>query len=509
MNKPTSVPFALFLSISCVLLALGATGALGAQASKEAPGKADDPNDKSTAPAAEKEATVVVAKIGDYVITKDELSEKLVQEIRPREGAPLDEAKPMTAEATLRQMVADKAMIMDGRKRGLQNDEMIHTSVEKFEHQQLVRMLLQKQLGGKVSVDESQVKQAMKANPKLTRERATMLLQKAVASRLVGQFYNELVEKFQMKKVEENFAKTAKIHQRLLERPAEPRRAGEYWIKNSQIRDELSEKEKDLVLTTYKGGRVTVKDWFRVLGDIVPPRRPIDLNTPKGVEKLLDQALRTPIFVAEARARGYHRDEKLREEVRKLEDQRVFYKAQEQKTKGIEEPTAEEIKACFEQNKEKFADGATVKVDQIWCKDLPTAERIKRQLDEGADFQKLKDEHSLQKVDPQPVSPRGEGLFWSELWKGDPNQILGPLRGFHGGGVKWRIVKVLEKTPSKEQPYSEQLAGRVKWAIMGRKRQKALDDYHRELLEEYPYEIFGDRIKGLDPLELAMKQDDE
>jgi hypothetical protein len=498
--------------MSCTLLILGTTGVLSAQASKaseEAAGKADDPNDKSAAPAAEKEPTVVVAKIGDYVITKDELSEKLVQAIRPREGAPLDEAKPVTAEKMLRQMVADKAMIMDGRKRGLQNDEMIRTSVEKFEHQQLMRLLLQNELGGKISVDESQVERAMKANPKLTRERATMLLQRAAATRLVGQFYDQLIKKFEMKKVEENFAETAKIHQRLLERPAEPRRAGEYWIKNSQIRDELSEKEKDLVLATYKGGRVTVKDWFRVLGDIVPPRRPTDLNTPKGVEKLLDQALRIPIFVAEARARGYHRDEKLREEVRKLEDQRVFYKAQEQKTKGIEEPTAEEIKACFEQNKEKFADGATVKVDQIWCKDLPTAESIKRKLDEGADFQALKDEHSLQKVEPHNASVRGEGLFWPELSKGDPNQILGPLKGFHGRGVKWRIVKVLEKTPAKEVEFSEQLADRVKWAIMSQKREKALDDYRKKLLEEYPHEIFGDRIKGLDPVELAMQHEDQ
>ncbi len=509
MNKPTSVPFALLLSVSCVLLILGTSGVLLAQASEASDKKADDPNDKSVAPVVEEKTTVVVAKIGDYVITKDELSEKLVQEIRPREGAPLDEAKPVTAEATLRQMVADKAMIMDGRKRGLQNDEMIHTSVEKFEHQKLVGMLLQKQLGGKVSVDESQVKLAMKANPKLTRERATMLLQRAVASRLVEQYYNELVKKFEMKKVEENFAETAKIHQRLLERPAEPRRASEYWIKNSQIREELSEKEKGLVLATYKGGRVTVKDWFRVLGDIVPPRRPTDLNTPEGVEKLLDQALRTPIFVAEARARGYHRDKTLREEVRKLEDQRVFYKAQEEKTKGIEEPTVEEIKACFEQNKEKFASGATLKVDQIWCKDLPTAESIKRKLDEGADFQKLKEEHSLQKVDPRNVSVRGEGLFWPELSKGDPNQVLGPLKGFHGQGVKWRIVKVIEKTPPQEVEYSDQLADRVKWALMSQKRQKALDDYRKKLLEEYPYEIFGDRIKGLDPVELAMKQEDQ
>ncbi len=512
MNKPTSVQLALILSVSCGLLTLGATRAWPTEAPKaleKAPGPADDPNDQPAVPTLEQKPVVVVAKIGDYVITKDELSQKLVQEIRPRQGDDLDEDKPVTAEATLRQMVAEKAMIMDGRKRGLQNDEMIRTSVERFEYQQLVRVLLQNQLGGKISVDESQVERAMKANPKLTRERANMLAQRAAATRLVEQFYSELVEKFQMKKVEENFAETAKIHQRLLERPTEPRRTGEYWIKNSQIRNELSEKEKDLVLATYKGGRFTVKDWFEVLGNIVPPRRPNDLSTPKGVEKLLDQGLRTPIFVAEARTRGYDRDEKLREEVRKLEDQRVFYKAQEERTKGIEEPTAEQIKAFYEQNKEKFADSATVKVDQIWCKDLPTAESIKRQLDEGADFQTLKDEHSLQKLDPHNVSPGGEGLFWADVWKGDPNQIIGPLRGFHGSGVRWRIVKVLEKKRPQEQSYSDQLANRVKWAIMGRQRQKALGDYHKELLEEYPYEIFSDRIKDLDPLEIAMKQEDQ
>ena len=111
---------------------------------------------------------------------------------------------------------------------------------------------------------------------------------------------------------------------------------------------------------------------------------------------------------------------------------------------------------------------------------------------------------------PQVVSSAGEGLFWAELWKAEPNQTVGPVRGFYGSGVKWRIVKVLEKTPAKAQPYSEQLG---QHASSGRcspnRQQQVLDEYQTELLKKYPHEIFSDRIKDLDPLEIATNREDK
>ena len=55
---------------------------------------------------------------------------------------------------------------------------------------------------------------------------------------LLEQFYKELLTKFHLKQVKENFAKASEIHERLLRNPAKPRK--EPWILNSQARDELT-----------------------------------------------------------------------------------------------------------------------------------------------------------------------------------------------------------------------------------------------------------------------------
>jgi len=128
-------------------------------------------------------------------------------------------------------------------------------------------------------------------------------------------------------------------------------------------------------------------------------------------------------------------------------------------------------------------------------------------LDEGADFQALKMDHSLQKnVEFYSASPGSEGIFWADLWKGEPNQVVGPVPGFYDDGVKWRVVKILEKTPPQAQPFSENLANSIKWLIYGEQRQIALRDYEKELLAKYPHEIFADRIDKLDPIEIAMNR---
>jgi hypothetical protein len=351
------------------------------------------------------------------------------------------------------------------------------------------------------------VDRLLNERPGLKRDQATLLAQRAAAQKIFNQFYGKLVERFHLQKARDRFATAAQIHQRLLLRPVEKRGPGEYWIKNSQVRTELSEKEKNLVLATYEGGQFTLKDWFQAICNVAPPRRPGDLGTPAGVEQLLDSALHLPILVAEAKMRGYEKDPKLRAEIRQREDVELLWKVQEEKLKAAPEPTAEQIKAYFEKNRERFGQAAKAKISQIWCENLQVAQEIKGALDKGEDFETLRKARSLQKQEePHHVSAIGEGIFWADLWKADPNQTIGPVRGFYGPGVKWRIVRILEKIPAKVQPYSEQLANSVKWALISEQRQRLLEEYQKELLAKYPHEVFADRIKNLDPLEIATNR---
>jgi hypothetical protein len=449
--------------------------------------------------------TVVVARIGDSVITKEELIQRLLQEIRPRDEEFTRQAEPVTAAGLLRRMVGEKAMSLEGRRRGYLQDEQIRPHLVQFEQQLLVRRLMEDVLDAEIPATDAEIDQVVKSNPKATREQAKMVVQRAKATRIMEQFYARLIEKRKLTIVRENLAKAAAIHQRLLLQPVIARGPGEYWIKNSQVIHDLSDDEKEMTLAAFDGGRFTLRDWFQALCNVAPPRRPRDLDKPEGVEKLLNNALRLPVLAAEARFRGFDKDVKLRSEVRRLEDQRLQYKTQEERMQEIREPTEDEIRAVFEKDPQRFATRATLKVDQIWCEDLETARKVKAMLADGADFPAVKKAHSLQKdIEVYTVYPGSEGLFWPDLWQGEPNEVLGPLRGFYDAGVKWRVVKILEKTPAQVQPWSEQLAGTIKWVLYGERRQQALREYEKELLAKYPHEVFSERIRDMDPLEIAM-----
>ncbi len=491
------------LSLLLAAFVLDAAGGTdrSVRAAEQTPAPVQDPNAQPA------EATIV-AKLGEYAITRAELEEQLVQEIRPRQEEDLADTGPVTAERVLRGILAEKAMSLEGRRLGYLNDEAIQSSIHQFEQQQLVGLLVNNYLReNPPATNAAEVERKLQETPKLSREQAVLLVQRPTAQRILDKFYNQLAAKYQLKKLPENFVEAARIYDRLLNRPAQPRGPGESWVKNAQVRNELSDQEKGLVLATYEGGRFTLKDWFEVICNIVPPRRPTDLGTPAGAEGLLDRAVRAPILMAEAKARGYDKDPKLRRDVRELEDRRLLYKVQEEKTKGIAEPNAAQIQAYFEKNKERFAERATLKVDQIWCVDQPTAQKLKGLLEEKGDFAALKKEHSLQKESqPHHASAVGEGPFWAELWKAEPNQIVGPIRGFYSDGVRWRIVKVLEKKPAQVQPYSPSQENRVKWAMLSEQRRNVLNAYQEELLAKYPPEIFRDAIAGMDPLEIATKR---
>ena len=163
------------------------------------------------------------------------------------------ESKPVTAEAVLRAMLAEKAMSLEGRTLGYLKDESIHPGLEQFEQQLLARMLLEPEFRDRVTAEPAEVDQAMKANPKWTREQATAMVAAGrgePAVRILLQGAGGQVPP------EEGSRATSRRRRRSMSgcctSPRSSAGQGEFWITNSQVSNELSEQEKKLVLATLR-----------------------------------------------------------------------------------------------------------------------------------------------------------------------------------------------------------------------------------------------------------------
>jgi hypothetical protein len=451
-------------------------------------------------PAAEE--STVVARIAYYTITREELVKRLMTELYPYDYDNYDaNAEPVDAKTVLMKMVAEKAMIIEARAQDYLKNDSISTSIKRFTERKLVNLLLERHIQGKINVTDDEITQKIQADSKLDKAQAKAMIERAKTNTMLDQYYSQIYSKSRVSKLSQNFPRVIQIHERLLHNPKQARRAS--WIQTSQVRDELTEEEKNIALAQYNSGKITVKDWFEALCDIAPPRRPRDLNTPQGVDQLLERALRMPLLVSEAKSLGLDRDKDLLKQVRDYEDRMLLSEAISAKRKELKEPTTEQIITYFGRNKESFGTSKSLKIDLIWFQDLKTAKQARAALDSGKDFEAVKQQFSLEKEGkPFSTHPSSEGLFWKDLWAGDPNQIIGPVKGFYRQGISWRIVKILEKVPGKEQPYSSNMEQQVKNRMMDEQFKALVAQYGKELLSKYPYQIYADKIKDIDPLNI-------
>lgn len=444
----------------------------------------------------------IVGLIADYVITRDEVEEQLLRELNPYDyGESAPSSEPITAAEVLIKLVADKAVMMEGRRNGVLETDMIYNAVKKFKDRQLINLLMQKEVSGRLTVTEAEIQEKMKADPKLDREKAEQAVKRAKANATATQYYADLYKKSNVTKATGNFTKASEIHQRLLLRPIVERKVN--FIRNHQIKDELSDVEKNMIMATFEGGKVTLKGWFMTIGEIAPPFRPRDLHTAQGVDKLLERTLRTPILVAEAIRQDMDKDEAMRKKVREYEDRNLLGNGRQAKGKEIADPNPDDIKTYFEKNSEHFADQRKLKVDQIWCANLKSAKEARAKLDDGTHFAVIKRDYNQDKESKvTDLYARVEAYFWSDLWKGEPNGVVGPLKGRHGKDFNWRLVRIIEKNQGTIPEFSEKMAERVKRTMLSERRLAIIDKYNKQLLKKYPHKIYADRVKDIDPLDI-------
>ncbi|MFH1717805.1 MAG: peptidylprolyl isomerase [Planctomycetota bacterium] len=491
----------LYSSKSALFFLVVLTGLWNLCPSARATEKPKEAEKSEQKPAAADESTVV-GRIAYYEITRGELEQRLMMELRPYDrDYNGEDAKPVDVNAVLMKMIAEKAMIIEARSKDVLKDELVQTSMKRFADRRLLNLLAQKRVDEKaaqITASEEEIKDKMKADAKLDKERAEQLVKRLKANEVLDEYFKQIYEKSNVKKSTENYRKVAEIHDRLLNNPKEPRKQG--WILNTQVKSELTPEEQNTVLAEHKNGKITIKDWLQALCDIVPPRRPRKID-PKIVDQLLEGALRMPLLVAEAESLGLDKDKEYLKQVRDYEDRRLLSEAMAARQKEVKEPTSEQITAYFNGHKEAFGISKAVKVDVVWCDDSATAKKAKAELDGGKDFEAVKQQYSLNKTDkPFTTNPGNEGLFWKDIWAGDPNETVGPVKGFYGQGIKWRIVKIMEKKPGELREYSDNVANQVKGGMMSEQREALLDAYRKEMLRKYPHTIYDERIKGIDPL---------
>jgi len=457
---------------------------------------------KSAVEAKQLDGPVVVAEIGDYTITKEELNQRYIAELRSYRAEPIPKAQPADVNAVLMEMVGEKAMLLEGREKNLLEDSIW---LKEYNERDLINLLMRDELGDKVQVSEAEIEKKLKSDPKLDRDKAKAAVQREKAAKLSEEFYRRVRRDRNVQKLRYNFPKAAQIHQRLLLHPQQERSA--YWIQKTQIENETTQQEKDIVLATFEGGKVTLEDWLYTLHQIVPPRRPKNLNTVEGVDSLLERALRSPVLVAEAKSRNLDKNPQYIERVRQREDRLLLGRVRNEVLRDkIQKPTDEEASEYFEKHKEQFKRADTVKIRQIWCEDLETARKAKDELDNGKDFDAVQQQYSVKKEDAAvKATAATEGIFFDRLWQGEPNQIVGPIRGFYAEKgqrrptwqIKWRVVKIVEKTPGELRKYSSGVARDVKEALYRKRREDALAEYRRQLLSKYPHTIYSVRIKDM------------
>ena len=233
-------------------------------------------------------------------------------------------------------------------------EEPFRTVVAQFEQQRIVSKLLETQLGDKVSVADAEIDQVMKANPKATREQARA--RPAEQGRTPHGAVLCPVDRETQPRESGREPAEGRRDPPAASVPAAPAARSRRVLDPQQPVDHRPVRRREEHGPGHLRRRAVHPEGL--VPDAVQhrsPRRPKDLDKAEGVEKLLDMALRAPVLAAEAKSLGYDQDPqhpKRRQGVRGSAAAVHDAGGQDQ---ALKEPTAEEVKAYFEKDLERFA----------------------------------------------------------------------------------------------------------------------------------------------------------
>jgi peptidyl-prolyl cis-trans isomerase C len=229
---------------------------------------------------------------------------------------------------------------------------------------------------------------------------------------------------------------------------------------------------------------ITLEEFEREMEQL-PPQFKTLMVEEKGRKGFLQTVITRELLLQEGVRKGLDKDDKVLDKVEQFKEGLIIDTLIEELCAGKDEVSDDEVKAYYEENKEKYLLGERVRVRHIMVKTREEAQEIKKRLYRGEDFVTLAKQYSI-----WPTKEKGGDLGYIERGmvnksferaafalknEGDLSDIVKTEFGFH-------IIRLEDRAERHQLTFSE--ANDDIRKLLKEKKRKAILAAHLEELRK-------------------------
>ncbi len=241
----------------------------------------------------------------------------------------------------------------------------------------------------------------------------------------------------------------------------------------------------DKILATVGGLQVTDRDIDEFLMSL--GQRGQMYNNPEGRRVVLEQVIGNKLLLLDAQRNLYEGEAAFREQLKRLKESLLISYAGEKAISGVT-VTEDELKAYYEENKDKLGGGESVNASHILVESEEKAMAVLAEIEGGKSFEDAAKEYSScpSKENGGNLGDFGRGQmvpeFDSAVFAMEVGEITKtPVKTQFG----YHLIKLIAKNDAKEVPFAE-VRAELEGALLNEKRRKAYESKINQLKIMYP-----------------------
>lgn len=411
-----------------------------------------------------------IAKVGDQVITMHQIdtminSSAVVGMTIPAPGTPERNQARLTL---LDKIVSADLLYLDGKREGLGETPVVRHDVKRYADSTLAHLYKETYLVGELAVSAEEVGEFYRNNVDTAKSELTDDLKLAIEAKIRKARFQKQI---------------ATMRDRL--------REGSQVTLHEEALDPAGDsgRKPETVVAELDGTPIT---WGEVSATV--SIAPTVVKRAEMVNDLIDDRL----MARKGREMGLEKDPIFQARMNEYEKVRLINLRRDQLVDRFA-PSAQEIKAYYQENREKIAVPESRKIQMVVLKTREEAEAIKARIDKGeiTIFEAARD-HS---IDPNAKKSLGE-IGWVTKGSGFPklDELAFSLKKeVLGGPVEspagWHLVKVLDQRDPQLDDISDKTTYKKVRRMMIHAR---LDEYTTKLRKEsFPVEIYQETLNRL------------